>query len=152
MIALDTNVLVRVLTRDDPVQADLAADLMKSGDLFICKTVLLELEWVLRFAYGFDRAAIHGAIVRLLGLPALQVEDANTIADALRGYEAGMDFADALHLFSCVPTVTAFATFDQALAKKATGVEGGTRVHLVDARPSSAVDVMTAVKKITRVP
>ena len=51
MIALDTNILVRVLTRDDPAQADLAAELMKSSDLFICKTVLLELEWVLRFAY-----------------------------------------------------------------------------------------------------
>jgi predicted nucleic-acid-binding protein len=46
MIALDSSVFVRVLTRDDPAQADLAVDLMKSGDLFICKTVLLELEWV----------------------------------------------------------------------------------------------------------
>lgn len=80
-----TNILVRVLTRDDPVQAELAAELMKSGDLFICKTVLLELEWVLRFAYSFDRPAIRGAIVRLLGLPELQVEDGGTVADALRG-------------------------------------------------------------------
>ena len=132
MIALDTNILVRVLTRDDPAQADLAVDLMKSGDLFVCKTVLLELERVLRFAYGFDRAAIHGAIVRLLGLPELQVEDGDTVADALRGYEAGMDFADALHLLSCAPTVTEFATFDRALAKKAPSVEGATRVALLD--------------------
>lgn len=124
MIALDTNILVRVLTRDDPVQADFAADLMRSGDLYICKTVLLELEWVLRFACGFDRGAIHGAMVRLLGLPALQVEAVDTIAGALRGYEAGVDFAAALPLFSCVPTLTEFAPFDQALAKKATGVEG----------------------------
>ena len=135
MIALDTNILVRVLTRDDPAQADLAADLMKSGDLFICKTVLLELEWVLRFAYSFDRPAIHGAIVRLLGLPELQVEDGDTVADALRGYEAGMDFADALHLFSCVPTVTEFATFDQALAKKAAGLEDTMRVRLIEPQP-----------------
>ena len=134
MIALDTNILVRVLTRDDPAQADLAAELMKSSDLFICKTVLLELEWVLRFAYSFDRAAIHGAIVRLLGLPELQVEDGDMIADILRAYEAGMDFADAIHLHSCVPTVTEFATFDQALAKKAAGIEGSTRVHLVEAQ------------------
>lgn len=134
MTALDTNILVRVLTRDDPAQADLAVALMKASDLFICKTVLLELEWVLRFAYSFDRAAIHGAIVRLLGLPELQVEDADTVADALRGYEAGMDFADALHLFSCVPSVTEFATFDQTLAKRAPGIEGATRVQLLEAR------------------
>jgi predicted nucleic-acid-binding protein len=107
---------------------------MKSSDLFICKTVLLELEWVLRFAYSFDRTAIHGAIVRLLGLPELQVEDGDTVADALRGYEAGMDFADALHLFSCAPIVTEFATFDQALARKASGSEVGARVHLLEAR------------------
>ena len=135
MIALDTHILVRVLTRDDPVQADLAVDLMKSGDLFICKTVLLELEWVLRFAYRFDRASIYGALVRLLGLPDLQVEDVDTVVDALRGYEAGMDFADALHLFSCAPTVTEFATFDQALAKKAPGVEGAKRIHLIETQP-----------------
>lgn len=42
-----------------------------------------------------------------------------------------MDFADALHLFSCVPTVT---EFDLALAKKAPGVEGATQVHLIGAR------------------
>ena len=72
--------------------------------------------------------------MRLLGLPELQVEDGGTVADALRGYEAGMDFADALHLFSCVPTVTEFATFDLALAKKAPSVEGAARVHLIGAR------------------
>jgi predicted nucleic-acid-binding protein len=85
MIALDTNILIRVLTRDDPAQADLAVHLMKSGDLFICKTVLLELERVLRFADSFDRPAIHGAVVRLLGIPELQVEDADSVAAALRG-------------------------------------------------------------------
>lgn len=135
MIALDTNILVRVLTRDDPAQAALAADLMRSGDLFVCKTVLLELEWVLRFAYGFDRAAIHDAVVRLLGLATLQVEDENAVAEALRAYEAGMDFADALHLSSSALTVTEFATFDQGLAKKAPQGEGAVRIRLLEARP-----------------
>lgn len=135
MIALDTNVLVRVLTRDDPAQAAMAADLMRSGDLFVCKTVLLELEWVLRFAYGFDRVAIHGAIVRLLGFATLQVEDERAVAEALRGYEAGMDFADALHLSSSAPTVTEFATFDQGLAKKAPQDAAAVCVRLLDARP-----------------
>jgi hypothetical protein len=42
-----------------------------------------------------------------------------------------MDFADALHLCSSVPTVKEFATFDQALAEKAAGIEGATQVRLV---------------------
>ena len=43
-----------------------------------------------------------------------------------------MDFADALHLFSCAPTVTEFATFDRALAKHAATIEGAARVVLLD--------------------
>lgn len=134
MIALDTNVLVRVLTQDDVAQANLAAQVMSSGDLFICKTVLLELEWVLRFAYRFDRSAIHSALARLLGLPNLQVEDEIVVADALRGYEAGMDFADALHLYSSERGALEFATFDQMLAKKAGEASVGIRVRLLDER------------------
>lgn len=133
MIALDTNVLARVLTRDDPAQAAQAAKVMKSGDLFVAKTVLLELEWVLRFAYGFDRPAIFEAFTQLLGLANLQVEDEPTLAAALQGYEAGLDFADALHLAACGPTVTAFVTFDQALAKKSSRLDGTAPVHLVGA-------------------
>jgi predicted nucleic-acid-binding protein len=133
VIALDTNVLVRVLTRDDPAQAAQAAEVMKSGALFIAKTVLLELEWVLRYAYGFDRQAILGAFQHLLSLPGLQVEQEPSVAAALRGYEAGLDFADALHLASCSPSVTAFATFDQGLAKRATVFAATTPVRLVGA-------------------
>jgi predicted nucleic-acid-binding protein len=135
VIALDTNILARVLTRDDPGQAELAADILRSPDLFLCKTVLLELEWVLRFAYGFDRPAIHGALVRLLGLPTLRVEDEPAVALALRGYDAGVDFADALHLASSAPGVTEFATFDRDLAKTAQGIEGAARIRLLGSQP-----------------
>lgn len=134
MIALDTNVLVRVLTQDDVAQADRAAEVMRSADLFICKTVLLELESVLRFAYRFDRSAIHVALTRLLGLPNLQVEDENVVADALREYQAGMDFADALHLFSSESNALEFATFDQALARKAEVTSATIRVQLLEVR------------------
>lgn len=131
MIALDTNVLVRVLTRDDPDQAALAAEVMKSADLFVCKTVLLELEWVLRFAYQFDRPAIADALRHLLGLPRLRVEDEAAVVSGLEGYEAGLDFADALHLSSSGTAVTEFATFDRALARKAASKEIGPRVNLL---------------------
>jgi predicted nucleic-acid-binding protein len=50
MIGVDTNLLVRILTDDDPMQARRAANVLQSGDIFITKTVLLETEWVLRYA------------------------------------------------------------------------------------------------------
>jgi len=76
MIALDTNVVVRVLTRDDVAQAERAAEVMASGPLWLAKTVLVEIERVLRKGYGFDRAAVNRALTLLLGLENLSVEDA----------------------------------------------------------------------------
>ena len=66
MAALDTNVLVRFLVRDDAAQGEAAANLIRSGvrsgnALFIPVTVALELEWVLRSAFNFDKAAVMQA-------------------------------------------------------------------------------------------
>ncbi len=55
MLAVDTNVLVRLVTRDDPDQARRAFALFKRERLWIGKTVLLETEWVLRYSYQLDR-------------------------------------------------------------------------------------------------
>jgi predicted nucleic-acid-binding protein len=51
MIAVDTNLLVRILTNDDPIQARRTVKILKSDEIFIPKMVLLETEWVLRHAY-----------------------------------------------------------------------------------------------------
>ncbi len=51
MISVDTNLLVRILTNDDPIQARRAVRILRSDDIYIPKTVLLETEWVLRHAY-----------------------------------------------------------------------------------------------------
>jgi len=61
MIAVDTNLLVRLLTSDDPDQARRAARIMESDDIFIPKTVMLETEWVLRHAYGIEKVNIIGS-------------------------------------------------------------------------------------------
>jgi len=53
MKAIDANILVRVVTRDDPAQFAAAADVMKADSLWAAKTVLLETAWVLQFAYRF---------------------------------------------------------------------------------------------------
>jgi len=118
MISLDTNVIVRVVTRDDPKQAAAAADVLRSGPLWLAKTVLLETEWVLRAAYGLEREAVHGALRKLVGLRDLQLEDRPAVFRALDGYAAGLDFADALHLASSA-TAEQFVTFDRSLVRRA---------------------------------
>jgi len=118
MIAPDTNLLVRVITRDEPRQAAVALDVLRSGALWIPKTVLLELEWVLRYSYGFDREAVNRALARVASLVNAEIEDALQVDRALDWHRRGMDLADALHLASCGGHVT-FATFDRDLAKSA---------------------------------
>ena len=118
MIAVDTNLLVRLLTSDDPSQARRAAKIMESDDIFIPKTVMLETEWVLRHAYGIKKINIIKGFQRLLGLRNVEVEDPDNVIQAISWYDSGLDFADALHLASS-KRAEKFATFDSALTKKA---------------------------------
>lgn len=125
MISLDTNVLVRVVTADDPEQLAAALEVLRSGELWVCKTVLLETEWVLRYSYELSRETILDALRRLVGYRGLQVEDRGTVLQAFSLFEAGMDLADALHLVSS-PRADRFATFDRTLAKcAAKAAQGG---------------------------
>lgn len=102
-IGLDTNVLLRyfVAPGDDPAERHQCAQaqaLIDSGQpLMVCKTVLLELEWVLRGFYHHSRADISRTIVWLVGQTHIELEDRATIEHALANYAEGFDFADALH-------------------------------------------------------
>ena len=98
MIAVDTNIIVRALTRDDAEQAQSSAALLADNDVFIPITVVLETEWVLRHAYGYDRPLISAAFRALFGVSNIFVGEAVAVDNALRWYEEGLDFADALHL------------------------------------------------------
>lgn len=118
MIAVDTNVLVRLLTADDPSQTERAVKLFRNEQILIPKTVLLETEWVLRFSYKLSPEVIGTAFRRVFGLPQVRIEDPLVAIIALQGYDDGMDFADALHLASA-GNAQAFATFDVALKKRA---------------------------------
>jgi predicted nucleic-acid-binding protein len=118
MIAVDTNVLVRVLTNDDPAQAKRAMQILRSSEVWVSRTVLLETEWVLRHAYGLDAAAIGRAFTTIAGVSTVELEARAAVLQALVWHGAGMDFADALHLASS-DGASAFATFDRALAKAA---------------------------------
>ena len=123
MIALDTNVVVRFLVNDDRAQGRRARDLIARGSVFVGATVLLETEWVLRSAYGFPTTEIGRFFRALLGLPAIATDDPERIARALDGYDAGLDFADALHL-AFAGSAGSFATFDRRLARRAARLTG----------------------------
>ncbi len=120
MIAIDTNVLVRLLTRDDEPQSRQASALFTKNKIFIPETVILETEWVLRFAYKLPQAAILEALRKTLGLPNVQTARPGVIAQALDLAGQGLDFADALHL-AASQECGQFATFDTSFIKKADG-------------------------------
>lgn len=103
MIGLDTNVLARYYVEDAGdrealKQREAARRLIESGKpLMVCKTVLLELEWVMRGYYGFSAAEIARVMNHILQLPQVTVEDRASVVKALSHCEAGLEFADALH-------------------------------------------------------
>ena len=99
MIAVDTNVLVGLLTGDDSRQEAAARSLFTREPIWIAKTVLLETGWVLRSLYGLEETEIRAAFTKLLGLENVHAEDESSVAAALALTTRGIEFADALHLF-----------------------------------------------------
>jgi predicted nucleic-acid-binding protein len=118
MTAVDTNVVVRLLTGDDPGQEAAARALFAAGPIWIAKTVLLEAAWVLRSLYGFDENSIRTAFTKLLGLKTVHVEDESSMAAALALTASGIELADAMHL-SGRPPGAAFVSFDKAFVRRA---------------------------------
>ena len=120
MIALDTNILARLVTNDDPVQARQSAALIDTGNaLFVPLTVMLELEWVLRGAYALGKPEILRSFEALLSVRNINFERQADIQLALQYYQLGFDFADALH-HAGTTGCKALATFDQKFKKLAT--------------------------------
>lgn len=103
MIGLDTNVLARYFIADagdaEAVrQREAARKLVESGQpLMACKSVLLELEWVMRGFYRFTAAQSAAVLRAVLSLPQVTIEDRSTVEMAVANLSAGLDFADALH-------------------------------------------------------
>ena len=118
MTAVDTNVVVRLLTQDDPKQAAAARSLFAGGPIWIAKTVLLETGWVLRSLYGFDESAIRNAFTKLLGLKNVHTEDKPSMVTALALTLHGIELADAMHLSSRPPGAV-FVSFDRSFVRRA---------------------------------
>src|ERR1700746_2607501 len=101
MIGLDTNVLIRYLTLDDPRQTALAARIFDSLSAdspgFVPLVVILELVWVLESSYDLRKDRIIETLDALLRSQELAVERADVVRQALRRFSASRaDFADCL--------------------------------------------------------
>jgi predicted nucleic-acid-binding protein len=120
---VDTNLVVRLLVDDDRSQADRAQEIIETGDILLLNSVILETAWVLRSLYRLPPTRIASILRGLTGLPGVALESAQTVAKALDWFEAGLDFADAMHL-AATPADAEFVTFDQALVRDAAKLVG----------------------------
>jgi len=129
MPSLDTNVLVRWLVRDDERQSIRARSLLESAHadaftLFVPITVALELEWVLRSRYDFDKPTVMGVFTALLETQEIEFQDEAALERALHLYRRSTaEFADCLHAGICgMQARSPLLTFDAKAARLA-GVE-----------------------------
>ncbi len=122
MIGLDTNVLVRYLVQDDPVQSPRANQLMErygtaDDPCLVNAIVLCEMAWVLESAYDYPKATIAEVLEKLLMTSGIEVVDKGMVWTAVTDYRTTKaDFADCLigrmnGVLGCTETVT----FDKAL-------------------------------------
>jgi len=125
MRALDTNVLARFFVDDaDDAQAVKqrpAAVAALAERSFVSATVMLELEWVMRGFYELPARDISRVLRALASIEHIALEDRDAVLVAVDAYDKGLDFVDALHLARS-SRASAFATFDQRLAKRAKGL------------------------------
>jgi len=102
MIGLDTNILVRYLTQDDPVQSAKATYILErrltpKNPGFVSVVVVVETVWVLDRAYGLTAQEIAAAVERLLQVEVLIIEDEQQVFTAMVALKEGRaSFADAL--------------------------------------------------------
>lgn len=116
---LDANVLVRGLIDDGSPQSRIADEILGSDyTLFIPSTVVVETEWVLRTRFGASRMHISELFTGLLGMNNVEVDDRAIVSNAVAAHAAGLDFADAMHLYGARES-EAFLTFDTNLRRRA---------------------------------
>lgn len=131
MIGLDTNILVRLLTADDPIQTRQAAAFLRDrcnpdDPGFVNCVAMVELVWVLQSIYGYSRANILLAVETLLANDSLAFESGQQVHSAVLAYKTtNCDFVDALlSEINLARGCEVTATFDRKAAK----VKGFIRV------------------------
>lgn len=117
MIALDTNLLARLLLQDDVAQHKRVKALLQTEQMFTAPvTVLLELVWVLE-SRDCSAEQITKGLTALFDLPNFKPQHVDALREALQNYSSGLGFADALHL-ALSEEQQKFMTFDKAFAKQ----------------------------------
>jgi predicted nucleic-acid-binding protein len=119
MHAVDTNVLVRLITRDDPRQLAAAESFVAAG-AWVGHLVLAEMTWVLRAVYDLGPTAIAAAVEILLDHQRLTVQDPEVVAAALDHYrrDPRISFTDCLVLETARKAgQLPLGTFDRELAR-----------------------------------
>ncbi len=116
--AIDTNIVVRVITNDDPDQVSRALTVLNQGNIFMALTVCLETERVLRTAYGLSKDVIAVGLSKFAGIEGIELENPEALDQAITWMRQGMDFADAIHLASSDGCDMMYS-FDARLAKSA---------------------------------
>ena len=125
MIGLDTNILARYYIEDagdaeSRKQREVAHRVIEAGTpLMVCKSVLLELEWVMRGYYDFERQQVVLVMQHLLSLAHVTIEDRDTVEQAMASYLAGLDFADAMHHASYKMCATMMTFDDRKFVRQA---------------------------------
>lgn len=124
MASLDTNVLVRYLVQDDEKQFASAKKLIRAAvrageTLYVPITVFLELEWVLRSNFGFDKEQVVATLSSLLTSMELSFESEAAAEIALALYQRGKaDFSDCVHVaLAHAAGESPLWTFDRAASK-----------------------------------
>ena len=119
MRAVDTNVLVRLITRDDPSQVKVAEEFVSKG-AWVSHLVLAETIWVLSAAYDLSHSHLVTALEMLLDHEALTLQDSDVVEAALQNYRAhpSLGFSDCLVLeIARKAGHLPLGTFDRALSK-----------------------------------
>jgi len=127
---IDTNLLVRYLTGDDPSKAnDVNRLLLKAAQgeirLLIPSVVIAELVWVLQSFYKLERSEIVPLLNAILHTHGVEVSDKTVVSDAISIYrDDAVDFIDAwIVAFAKAAEVRAIYTFDRKHFKGIDGIE-----------------------------
>jgi predicted nucleic-acid-binding protein len=123
MLAIDTNVLVRVLV-DDPTVLDQCRIARQTvgaaGEVFVCQVVQIETVWVLVSAYGLNKKQLQDTLGAIARHPAFHLQRRDVFLSALQIYlAASADFADCMILAESVGAGHELVTFDRKLGKLA---------------------------------
>lgn len=120
MVAIDTNVLVRLVVNDDPDQTRKVLTVLEAEAVFVPVTVVLESEWVLRHCYALTVEVVCRVFREVLATAGVVADEGESVKRAVALHERnGLDFADALHLCLGAKKAGLLCTFDRRFANNA---------------------------------